>query len=294
VDADGSERVLHRFDEELSEYHEFIGAKAPYLCYRGKESGETFCLDSQYRRVPVSEPLFEAAKDTCFYDPGRQLLYSGVYMIQVWDAEKGEFLFTSQEGLSDFRWDESRQAFLSHSNEYVGALSDGIRWMWTPLPRRKENIQPAQWMISHIVTSRKRVSEDERIHTLFEAFERATDDDTARAIEIYREARTIEGFAFTEEADYMMEWLDEYAERTGILEVRPLGEIEKTEYCVKRLTEEAFFPTDDGYPGDEDTGTTSAWYILSVLGMYRLCPGKDEWIRFKPSVKHARICGKDI
>ena len=227
VDADGSERVLHCFEEELSEYHEFIGAKAPYLCYRAKESGETFCLDSQYRRVPVSEPLFEAAKDTCFYDPGRQLLYSGVYMIQVWDAEKGEFLFTSQEGLSDFRWDESRQAFLSHSNEYVGALSDGIRWMWTPLPRRKENIQPAQWMISHIVTSRKRVSEDERIHTLFEAFERATDDDTARAIEIYREARTIEGFAFTEEADYMMEWLDEYAERTGILEVRPLGEIEK-------------------------------------------------------------------
>jgi predicted alpha-1,2-mannosidase len=73
-----------------------------------------------------------------------------------------------------------------------------------------------------------------------------------------------------------------------------LGEIEKTEYCVKRLTEEAFFPTDDGYPGDEDTGTTSAWYILSVLGMYRLCPGKDEWIRFKPSVNHARICGKDI
>ena len=73
-----------------------------------------------------------------------------------------------------------------------------------------------------------------------------------------------------------------------------LGEVEKTEYWVKRLTEDAFFPTEDGYPGDEDTGTTSAWYILSVLGMYRLCPGKNEWITFQPSVKRAKILGKEI
>ncbi len=73
-----------------------------------------------------------------------------------------------------------------------------------------------------------------------------------------------------------------------------LGETEKTEYWVKRLTQEAFFPTDDGFPGDEDTGTTSAWYILSVLGRYRLCPGKTEWITFKPSVKSAKILGKEI
>ena len=73
-----------------------------------------------------------------------------------------------------------------------------------------------------------------------------------------------------------------------------LGAPEKTEYWVKKLTKEAFAPTEDGYPGDEDTGTTSAWYILSVLGMYRLCPGKKEWIRFKPSVKSVRILGKEI
>lgn len=73
-----------------------------------------------------------------------------------------------------------------------------------------------------------------------------------------------------------------------------LGEVEKTEYWVKRLTEEAFFPTDNGFPGDEDTGTTAAWYILSVLGMYRLCPGKDEWIKFQPAVKKAKILGKEM
>ena len=73
-----------------------------------------------------------------------------------------------------------------------------------------------------------------------------------------------------------------------------LGEREKTECWVKRLAEEAFFPTDDGYPGDEDTGTMSAWYVLSVLGMYRLCPGSREWITFKPLVQGAKILGKTI
>ncbi len=73
-----------------------------------------------------------------------------------------------------------------------------------------------------------------------------------------------------------------------------LGAPEKTEYWVKKLTEEAFAPTEDGYPGDEDTGTTSAWYILAVLGMYRLCPGKKEWITFKRAVGHVKILGEDF
>ena len=255
VDADGSSRVLHRFRRELKEYHEFLGAKEPFMCYRYKETGETFRLDSEYHEVPISGLLFEAAANTCFYDPDQQLLYCGEHAIEVWDAEKGRFLFTSQEGFSDYRWDERRQAFLSFRNEYFGAFADEKSWMWTPLPRRKDKIQPAQWRISHILTSQKRVSEDERIKALMEEFDRATDDDTARAIEIYREAREIEGFAFTEEAEEMTEWLDEYAERTGILEARPLGlikEIPPTTETVYQLSScsrgrKAFFASNGGY-----------------------------------------------
>ena len=73
-----------------------------------------------------------------------------------------------------------------------------------------------------------------------------------------------------------------------------LGEVEKTEYWVKKLTEEAFNPTDRGFPGDEDTGTTAAWYILCLLGRYRLCPGSGEWIKFGPLVKSAKILGEKL
>ena len=73
-----------------------------------------------------------------------------------------------------------------------------------------------------------------------------------------------------------------------------LGAQEKTDYWVERLAKEAFSPADDGYPGDEDNGTTSAWYIFATLGMYRLCPGKAEWIHSKRLVSYAKARGEFI
>ncbi len=73
-----------------------------------------------------------------------------------------------------------------------------------------------------------------------------------------------------------------------------LGEQQKTDFWVEKLAREAFAPTVTGYPGDEDNGTTSAWYILATLGMYRLCPGKPEWTPCKRLVKSAKILGKSI
>ena len=63
---------------------------------------------------------------------------------------------------------------------------------------------------------------------------------------------------------------------------------------MEKLAREGFSSGDDGYPGDEDNGTTSAWYIFAVLGFYRLCPGKTEWIKSKRLVKSAKILGKEI
>ncbi len=73
-----------------------------------------------------------------------------------------------------------------------------------------------------------------------------------------------------------------------------LGAQEKTDYWVEKLAKGAFHSGDDGYPGDEDNGTTSAWYIFATLGFYRLCPGKKEWIPCKRLVKSAKILGKKI
>ena len=53
-------------------------------------------------------------------------------------------------------------------------------------------------------------------------------------------------------------------------------------------------PTPDGFPGDEDNGTTAAWYVLSTLGIYDICPGKNETIRIPMLCKRARVLGQDV
>ena len=73
-----------------------------------------------------------------------------------------------------------------------------------------------------------------------------------------------------------------------------LGAQDKTNYWAKKLAMEAFNSGDAGYPGDEDNGTTSAWYIFATIGQYRLCPGKTEWIKCERLVKSVKILGKEV
>lgn len=60
------------------------------------------------------------------------------------------------------------------------------------------------------------------------------------------------------------------------------GEYAKAQYWVERMCDEAFSYTDDGFPGDEDNGSMAAWYILSRLGMYPLCPADDYFVKINP------------
>lgn len=38
----------------------------------------------------------------------------------------------------------------------------------------------------------------------------------------------------------------------------------------------------DGYPGDEDTGQMSAWYVFSALGIYPVTPGSNQYVIGSP------------
>ena len=60
-----------------------------------------------------------------------------------------------------------------------------------------------------------------------------------------------------------------------------LGDVEKTAELVERLAEE-FSATPEGYPGDEDNGSMSAWYVLSCLGLYQICPSRPDFTMSVP------------
>ncbi|WP_321436472.1 GH92 family glycosyl hydrolase [uncultured Bacteroides sp.] len=51
----------------------------------------------------------------------------------------------------------------------------------------------------------------------------------------------------------------------------------KTQQMVRRLLREMYHPAPDGISGNEDCGQMSAWYVLSSLGLYPVCPGSNEF-----------------
>lgn len=71
------------------------------------------------------------------------------------------------------------------------------------------------------------------------------------------------------------------------------GKEDKTVYWVDRMCRETFSAKADGFPGDEDNGTTAAWYILSCLGMYPICPADNTWVKI-PARVEGTILGEDI
>jgi len=67
-----------------------------------------------------------------------------------------------------------------------------------------------------------------------------------------------------------------------------LGDVEKTAALVKRLSEE-FSATPEGYPGDEDNGSMSAWYVLACLGFYQMCPSRADFTMSLPLLEKITV-----
>ena len=63
------------------------------------------------------------------------------------------------------------------------------------------------------------------------------------------------------------------------------GEEEKARYWVHKMANEAFSYKEDGFPGDDDNGTTSAWYIFACLGFYPICPGSPKMVEIQGLAK---------
>lgn len=71
------------------------------------------------------------------------------------------------------------------------------------------------------------------------------------------------------------------------------GQPWKTQYWVRQIVERLYNSSPKGYPGDEDQGGMSSWYILSSLGIYAVCPGTDEYVIGSPLFKKATITMED-
>lgn len=56
----------------------------------------------------------------------------------------------------------------------------------------------------------------------------------------------------------------------------------KTQAIVREILDTMYDDKPDGLSGNEDCGQMSAWYILSAMGFYQVCPGTPEYIIGSP------------
>lgn len=67
------------------------------------------------------------------------------------------------------------------------------------------------------------------------------------------------------------------------------GQPWKSQYHARQVMTRLYDATENGYPGDEDQGQTSSWYVLSALGMYSVCPGTDQYVLGSPLFQKVTI-----
>ena len=67
------------------------------------------------------------------------------------------------------------------------------------------------------------------------------------------------------------------------------GQPWKSQAQLRKVMTQLYDASPQGYPGDEDQGGLSSWYVLSALGIYSVCPGTDQYVIGSPMFKKATI-----
>ncbi len=60
------------------------------------------------------------------------------------------------------------------------------------------------------------------------------------------------------------------------------GQSWKTQKYVRQIMDEMYSPASDGLCGNEDCGQMSAWYVMSAMGFYPVCPGQQQYVLGSP------------
>lgn len=63
----------------------------------------------------------------------------------------------------------------------------------------------------------------------------------------------------------------------------------KAQYWARQVMNRLYSSGPNGYPGDEDQGQTSSWYVISAMGLYSVCPGTDQYIIGSPVFPKMKI-----
>jgi putative alpha-1,2-mannosidase len=68
-----------------------------------------------------------------------------------------------------------------------------------------------------------------------------------------------------------------------------IGQPLRTRQICDTILQHLYTDAPDGLCGNEDCGQLSAWYVLSAVGLYQVCPGRPVWTMGSPLFHVARL-----
>ena len=68
-----------------------------------------------------------------------------------------------------------------------------------------------------------------------------------------------------------------------------VGKPEKTQKLVNQVLSTLYNSKPEGLCGNEDCGQMSAWYVMSSIGLYPVCPGSGEYVTVEPLFKEVSL-----
>lgn len=276
--ADAWVKGIRTFDPEKalqSYYHEAMN-KGPWGPSNGRDGWKEYYQNGyvpypEYREA-TAKTLEYAYDDFCGYQLARQTgneFYTSVFARQlmnyknVYDASTGFMRGRNAAG----KWQQNFDPL-----DWGGPFTEGNAWQW-------------QWSVFHDVKGLINLMGGEQ------NFNRKLDS-------VFSQPGTIKPGTYRQVIHEMTEMKmankGQYAHGNQPIQhmiylYNYAGEPWKAQYHVRDIMSKLYNASENGYPGDEDQGQTSSWYVLSALGFYSVCPGTNEYVIGSPVFQKATI-----
>lgn len=217
-------------------------------------------------REATAKTLEYAYDDFCGYQLARDVnneFYEDIFARQmfnyknVWDPEVGFMRGRNAEG----KWTPDK----FDPAEWGGPFTEGCPWHWA-----WSVFHDVQGLIKLMGGEEKFVAKLDAVFTESSDFRVGTYGGPIHEMTEMVEAKMGQ-YAHGNQPIQHMVYLYNYA-----------GQPWKAQFHARDVMAKLYNSTENGYPGDEDQGQTSSWYVLSALGFYSVCPGTDQYVFGSP------------
>lgn len=276
--ADAWAKGIHSFDPEkaLAAYYHEATNKGPWGGSDGREGWKDYFT---LGFVPQGEVYEYGAKtleycydDFCAYNLAKMTgnsFYEGVFARQMYNYKN---LFDPAVGFMRGRLANGQWRPNFNPEEWGGPFTEGNSWQYT-------------WSVFQDINGLAKLMGGEKpfaakLDTLFTTDSKFIVGTYGHEIHEMTEM-VLAGmgqYAHGNEPDMHVPYLYNYVRQPW-----------KSQYRVRQIMDKLYNAGPKGYPGDEDQGQMSSWYVISALGLYSVCPGTDQYVIGSPLFNKAIV-----